>query len=147
MRPPRLSGSVSQTKSMGKKSEVAWVLLLVSLGLACQHSENRYLHRNVQARELVGHWMATPFAMESLRYAGYKTHLKATEHRLSLDPDGSCQAETVAEPSESSPDGAGIWVSASMPCRWQLRTEGEHQILKLFVSGTAGGEPQMSFYF
>ena len=132
---------------MRTKARAAQTFVIVFFGLACQHSENRYLHRTVQPAELVGRWMGTPFAMESLRYAGYKTHLDAKEHRLLLNADGSCRAETVVNPSEASPDGAGAWVSASMPCRWRLGTDGEHQTLELMVSAASGGDRRLSFYF
>ena len=87
--------------------------------------------------------------MESLKYVGYRTHLNAAEHKLTLNADGSCQAETVLDPSDPSPTGSGTWVSPSIPCRWQL-ADGKHQTLDVLLSldqNTPRHLTHLTFYF
>jgi hypothetical protein len=85
--------------------------------------------------------------MESLRYTGYKTHLTADEHKLVLNPDGRCQAETFLEPAHPSAGGNGTWLTASVPCRWQLGTDGRHQTLALTFSMASTEDRRLAFYF
>src|SRR5438128_3416882 len=106
-RPQLKRDPLARPLKMVKRYRAIPVLVLAAATSVCQWSENRYLRRTVQGAEVVGHWVGTPFAMESLKYVGYRTHLNAAEHKLTLNADGSCQAETVLDPSDPSPTGSG----------------------------------------
>ena len=120
---------------------------LIVLAGGCQRAENRHLSRAVTRQELVGDWAATELGADSLKNAGYKTHLDPNEHRLTVRADGTCEAETVLDPASPGPDGTGFWVSKYLPCAWDLGKDGDHQTLELWVQMVPGKPDLMRFYF
>jgi hypothetical protein len=113
----------------------------------CERAGNRHLERSVSRDELVGDWVAATSGIEALKAAGYKAHLDAGQHRLTVRGDGSCRAETVLDPSSPGLDGTGIWVEGSVPCTWDLGLEGGHQVLELWVQMIPGKPDPMRFNF
>jgi hypothetical protein len=59
-----------------------WTMLTMVVG--CQHSENRYATRAVTQGELIGSWVATEYAVKSLKDVGVTDHLDRTHHVLVL---------------------------------------------------------------
>src|SRR5262245_33582405 len=118
-----------------------WVATLIPLVTGCGHSESRWLERLVQPAELVGRYEGTPFAMESLRYAGYRKHLDPSEHSLTLSADGTCQVATVIDATSPGADGGGRWTLSGSPCRWESVPKLPRQTVDLRV-----GDDTLSFY-
>lgn len=118
-------------------------LLLAALEVACQHSEGRYLRRSVARTELIGVWVGTPFAMESLRFAGVTTRLTGTDRRLLVNADGTCEADTILAPVVQ-PE---TWVSPAMSCHWRLGSNGGHQTFEASLDTASGHEKRLSYYF
>jgi quercetin dioxygenase-like cupin family protein len=143
-RSPAAEGERCQTKRMRKQLLLSNCVVLLLAG--CQHSENRYLHRQVNQNELVGRFVGTPFAMESLKYAGFRSHLNPAEHDVVLRTDGTCTAQTVVDPTLAVPEGEANWVPAGAPCRWALGSDGRHQQVLITVALQGDSEKTLPFY-
>jgi hypothetical protein len=111
-------------------------LPIVLVFAACQFSENRHLTRQVSRDEVVGTWVATPFAIKSLGEVGVRDHLSASEQVLVLRPDGSCTVRmTLGLP------GSPSYREYDAGCTWQLGHVGE-QALRLALTPRPGsGDP------
>jgi hypothetical protein len=120
----------------------AVLILLAATSAGCQFSENRYLARTVNPRELVGTWRATEFAIKSLRDVGVRDHLAVQDHTLTLRADGSCAIRTIMN--------MPVWEAADYRtydtgCRWRL-TDGHPQSLTFALTPEpSGGSPY--YYF
>ena len=108
---------------------VAGALVLSS----CQHSENRYLEREVVAGELVGTWSMNPASVKDLRDVGYTAAIDPSRELIVIRADGSCLFDTLP-PSIASAGGGKPSPKASAECRWKL-DKPPRQRLMLDVSG------------
>jgi hypothetical protein len=121
------------------------ILCVPVVAASCQRSEGRFLERQLVRDELVGHFIGTPFAMESLKYAGFKEHLDPAEHQLELGTDGTCRAQTFIDPTSAAPNGTGRWIPPNAPCRWALDSDGRHQQVTVTIN-VAGDDATLRFY-
>ena len=111
------------------------------LAAACQHSEERYLKRDVAAPELIGTWQMTDGTVQDLRDAGYTAPVDPKQHTIDLRADGTCRFRTLLEV-PSSPSAADPLRDAA--CHWHLGKVG-HQALQLELDPPAAGSPY--YYF
>jgi hypothetical protein len=76
--------------------------------------------RKVTAAEVIGHWKATPAAMESLRSAGHVAHLDVADHQIELRADGTCTFQGVLNISRSGPARDPRYTRETQTCRWKF---------------------------
>jgi hypothetical protein len=119
---------------------VALICAVVGVTFACQHSENRYLTRNVTRAEVVGTWTATPAAIDGLRYAGHARHLSTADHEIVIRSDGTCSYRSFADAIETKGPDEGY---VETDCTWLLGNAG-HQALLLHLNTPA---TDVHFYF
>lgn len=113
----------------------AWILI-ATVSAGCQHSENRYLDRQVSRQEVIGEWVATPETTHLLRDEwGLQTRTDAASNKLLLRADGTCsmQAYYGNQPPE--------YFNLRDGCRWELVTR-DHQQIQLRAPDEA-----LHFYF
>jgi len=96
------------------------------IAAGCQHSENRYLDREVAASEMTGVWRLTPDAVKDLRDVGYTAPLDPRANEITLDADGSCRFHTLR--TVLLPDGKPA-PPIDAPCRWTLRNVGHQAVM------------------
>ncbi|HXV62699.1 MAG TPA: hypothetical protein VEK15_18510 [Vicinamibacteria bacterium] len=125
----------------------AALALTAIFAIACQHSENRYLRRQVHAVELHGEWAGTPFAMKSLADVGFTTHLDPGDHWLILMADGTCSAQTFLRPYVQIDGIQSDWLTPDVPCRWSLDSDRTNQSLDLWFETEPGREEHAYYYF
>jgi hypothetical protein len=114
------------------------VVIMTMLALRCQHSELRYLERDVSAAELVGEWVATPETIRMLRDEWKLTeHTDSTSNQITLRADGTCLVRTYVGPA------LPTYYSLDEACRWKLEKTG-HQHIMFSGGRSAGGF--LSFY-
>lgn len=109
--------------------------LAIALG-GCQHSENRYLDREVSAAEMPGTWQMTPATVKDLQNSiiGYPLPVNPSEHQIILRGDGTCTFRTV--PTQGISEGQAV-PRIDAECRWKLGTMG-HQTLHIDILAPDG---------
>jgi hypothetical protein len=116
-------------------------LVAVLAFAACQHSEDRYLKREVSPSELIGNWVATPLAIQSLREVGARDHLAIEDHKMVLRPDGTCSLRSTLGLS-----GVALsYRTYDQGCTWKLGRIGEQSLNFTLVPEPDTGNPY--FYF
>ena len=123
--------------------KLRWVWLILFAAIACQHSENRYLDRIVAPDEVVSTWTATPFGIESLKYAGHTKHLDTSEHSLVIRSDGTCRFQTFVRPSDTKGVDEGF---VDAQCSWTLG-DIDHQALEIQLQSQPTDTLGPYFYF
>jgi hypothetical protein len=115
----------------------ALVMAVVAGG--CQHSEDRYLKREVTAEEVVGTWQMTPATVKDLHDSGYTAPVDPAQHQIVLRPDGTCDFKTSPRVlTEVGKPAARVEV----PCRWKLGNVG-HQALLIDIESQP---PERTYY-
>jgi hypothetical protein len=115
-------------------------LIAVLALAACQYSENRHLKREVSRSELIGSWIATPFAIQSLRDAGSPDHLALDDHKMVLRPDGTCSLRTTF-----GLPFTPYYRVYDQGCSWNLGNVGEQSLIFTLAPQPDTGNPY--FYF
>ncbi len=122
-------------------------MIFMFLLCSCQFSENRHLKREVKRNELIGTWIATPFAIKCLQWSGFKNHLATNDHQLVLNENGSCRYKSFQN---------FFIISGSTPkyldvddCKWELisKTEHQQQYITITLSSSPEGSGGPYFYF
>jgi hypothetical protein len=83
----------------------------------CQHSESRYLEREVTAAEVMGTWQMNPSSVKDLRDVGYTAVIDPSTERIVIHSDSTCVFDTLS-PHVAALGGSVAKTSAE--CRWQL---------------------------
>lgn len=123
-------------------------MLVLVLG-SCQHSEDRYLKRDVTAAEVAGTWQMTPASVKDLRneIIGYPAPIEPSEHRIIIHADGTCVFETF--PTDVVRDGK-VATRIQADCRWKLGRIG-HQTLEIEIPSPdptiPGAAPRDLYYY
>ena len=106
---------------------------------SCQFSESRFASHDIARGELIGTWIATEYAIKSLRDVGVKQHLKRADHVIVLRSDGSCLAKTFFKP-EYAADGRNLDYRSidGSTCSWRLGRQSGHQTLNLRAEEASG---------
>jgi hypothetical protein len=134
------AGSPLNSVFDGPSGMVRPIALALAL-VACQHSEDRHVRREVEAKELLGRWTITPFGLRSLADVGVQSHLATSDHWLVIRADQTCRIQTMF----GLPGPRAIYRSYESGCRWRLGNDG-HQSLQLDLSpAPPTGSPY--FYF
>ena len=123
---------------------VSTTLLLLLIG-SCQWSENRHITRKVAAAEVAGHWVATPFAMESLRYAGHREHLNPSDHQIEIRADGTCTFQSVLNIDLNGSGGDALYTREMESCRWRLLDFTKHSEIWIGLDQHDTGQTYYSF--
>jgi hypothetical protein len=99
----------------------------------------------VAAEEVVGRWQATPFAMESLRYAGHREHLDPTDHQIEIRADGTCTFQSVLQITLDGSNSDPRYTQETESCRWRLLDFTKHP--EIWIGLDTTDERQTYYYF
>lgn len=113
--------------------------VVTTLALGCQHSERRYLDREVRATELPGEWVVTPETVHMFRDEWKLTErTDSAFNRITLRADGTCALRTHLGPAPPA------YYSLDDDCRWKLaKTDYQH----IIFSGSRPDHRSLSFNF
>lgn len=108
---------------------------------SCQHSESRYLEREVTAAEVVGTWQMNPASVKDLNDVGYTAAIDPSRERIVIHADGTCVFDTL--PPHVARLGRAV-PKAPAECRWKL-DKPPRQKLMIELVGNASASPDYHF--
>jgi len=121
------------------RRQAALAIALLAL-VACQHSEDRSVNREIQRSELVGTWSITPDGIRDMKEIGHKTGLTPSDQVIELRVDGTCSFRGFLEPSEPEHPKPAVF---GVGCRWRVSNFSKHPELWLGIES----EPKNQTYF